>query len=82
MLNKRWFEVVHAHSRLSQLVQERNEAKRSIKQLGQFRADPMKFGKSLFEKSISGEPAFSETAGFDYFSSLYTDKNRGPFRAS
>ena len=52
VLNKRWFEVVHEHSRLSKLVQERNEAKRSIKQLGQFRADPMKFGKSLFEKSI------------------------------
>ena len=35
VLNKRWFEVVHEHSRLSKLVQERNEAKRSINQLGQ-----------------------------------------------
>jgi hypothetical protein len=37
----------------------------------------MKFGKSLFEKSVSGAPAFGEKEGFEYFSNLYRDVSRG-----
>ena len=36
----------------------------------------MKFGKQLFEKKVSGDPAFSSEAGFDYFSKLYCDPSR------
>ena len=77
VMSKRWFEVVHEHAKLSMALKARDAARRSTKKQSQFRADPMKFGKSLFEKSVSGAPAFSESDGYAYFSKLYRDVARG-----
>ena len=77
LLNKRWFAVVHEHAKLSRLLKAKNEAKWSTRRQRKFREDPMKFGKSLFEKSVSGAPEFGEKEGFEYFSKLYRDVSRG-----
>ena len=77
LVNKRWFEVVHEHSRLSKALKERRDARNSKKQQGRFRADPMGFGKGLFEKTVTGDPAFESKEAFNYFSQLYREEARG-----
>ena len=41
-----------------------------------FRADPHKFAKHLFNRPKSGNPSFSEDVGNTYFAKTYFDSNR------
>lgn len=74
--SRRWFEVMREHARLSKSLASRAQAKSNSRQLANFKRDPMKFGKQLFEKKANGEPAFSGEAGYAYFSQLYKDPVR------
>ena len=74
--SRRWFEVMREHSRLRRVLALRAETKVNSRELARFKRDPMKFGKQLFEKKLSGDPAFTSDAGFDYFSKLYAEPSR------
>jgi hypothetical protein len=74
--SRRWFEVMREHSRLRRVLALRAGAKVSSRELARFKRDPMKFGKQLFEKKLSGDPTFTSDAGFDYFSKLYAEPSR------
>jgi hypothetical protein len=64
------------HSRLRRVLALRAQAKVSSRELSRFKRDPMKFGKQLFEKKLSGDHAFASETAFEYFSKLYTDPTR------
>ena len=74
--SRRWFEVMREHSRLRRVLALRAQAKMNSRQLARFKHDPMKFGKQLFEKKVSGDPSFTSDAAFEYFSKLYADPTR------
>ena len=67
--SRRWFEVMREHSRLRRVLALRAGTKVSSHELARFKRDPMKFGKQLFEKKLSGDPTFTSDAGFDYLAS-------------
>ena len=74
---RRWFQVMKEHAKLRKLLANRSQSKNNAHQLRRFKANPMKFGKSLFEKKVNGDPAFSSGEFYDYFSNLYCDPTRG-----
>ena len=74
--SKRWFQVMHEHARLRRALELRYQARVRTKQHRRVQSDPMKFGKTLFEKKTSGEPTFSADQGYNYFSKLYKDDAR------
>src|SRR6185437_12774826 len=72
-----WRCVMKEHARLARALKERAQSRFRASQQARFRADPMRFGKQLFEKKQNGEPNFSEERAFTFFSSLYRDDQRG-----
>jgi hypothetical protein len=77
VLTKQWHDVMHQHSRLARALKQHAKSRENTNQQRNFRRDPRRFCKKLFEKKLSGEPDFPEEKAFDYFSGLYHDKNRG-----
>ena len=68
---------MHEHARLARTERTRKQSSYNSSQQRKFKADPMKFGRSLFEKKSNGKPEFEEHKAYDYFSNLYRDKARG-----
>src|SRR6185312_3376325 len=67
---------MHEHASLRRALEKKEQNKFCSHQQNRFKKDPMKFGKSLFEKKTSGEPSFGKNQCFDYFSRLYRDEER------
>ena len=67
---------MHEHASLRRALEKRDHNKFCSHQQQRFKKDPMKFGKSLFDKKSSDDPCFEEIKGFDYFSKLYRDEKR------
>ena len=48
-----WFKVMHEHSSLRRALEKRDQNKFNANQQQRFKKDPIKFGRSLFEKKTS-----------------------------
>ena len=70
--NKEWFITMREHNR----VKEREAVIRNCQQQKQFKKNPMRFGRELFQKKVSGDPTFSSQVALDYFSKIYHDEKR------
>ena len=64
------------HNRLTRVYREREVLIRNVRQQREFKKNPMRFGKELFQKKTSGEPAFTSEIALDYFAKLYQDEKR------
>ena len=75
-ISSSWFKVMHEHARLRTELEKRDKNRFNSKQQQRFKKDPIKFGRSLFEKKNSGEPAFSGDQAYSFFSKTYRDDSR------
>ena len=58
LITQKWFATMREHSRLTRSFREREAVIRNCQQQKQFKKNPMRFGKQLFQNKTSGEPGF------------------------
>ena len=79
-LTKRWFGLVRQHNRLRVALQKQKAGKEAARVQSQFRADPNKFAKSLFEEQKKNcSPTFGDQEAQEYFAETYKDEHRDHF---
>jgi len=71
LLTREWFATMREHSRLARSFREREAVIHNCQKQKQFKKNPMRFGKELFQKKSSGEPNFSSQVALDYFAKIY-----------
>ena len=55
-ISQQWFKLMHEHANVRRALEKRDHNKFCSHQQRRFKKDPMKFGKSLFEKRSAENP--------------------------